>query len=74
MKSTPGLVRAQRITPSTVFTRRYLQQALDINSGIDGRIIGFSGNTSARSVDELNGLEELDTRLRQFCTGQQGFS
>jgi len=38
-----------------------LQQALDINSGIDGRIIGFSGNTSARSVDELNGLEELDT-------------
>lgn len=38
-----------------------LHQALDINSGIEGRIIGFSGNTSARSVDELDGLEELDT-------------
>jgi S-methylmethionine-dependent homocysteine/selenocysteine methylase len=38
-----------------------LQQALDANHGIDGRIIAFSGNTSARSVDELDGLEELDT-------------
>ena len=38
-----------------------LHQALDVNTGIEGRIIGFNGNTSARSADELDGLEELDT-------------
>lgn len=38
-----------------------LHQALDNNTGIEGRIIGFCGNTSARSADELDGLEELDT-------------
>ncbi|MCP4979309.1 MAG: homocysteine S-methyltransferase family protein [Gammaproteobacteria bacterium] len=38
-----------------------LHQALDKNSGIEGRIIGFSGNTSALSVAELDGLDELDT-------------
>lgn len=38
-----------------------LHQALDNNTGIEGRIIGFNGNTSTRSVDELDGLEELDT-------------
>jgi homocysteine S-methyltransferase len=37
-----------------------LQQALDLNPAIAGRIIGFNGNTSARSVEELDGLEELD--------------
>ena len=37
-----------------------LQQALDLNPDIAGRIIGFNGNTSARSVEELVGLEELD--------------
>lgn len=35
--------------------------ALDRNPGIGKRIIAFAGNTSARSVDELDGLEELDT-------------
>lgn len=38
-----------------------LQRALENNKGIEGRIIGFNGNTSTRSVDELDGLEELDT-------------
>ncbi|MCP4186225.1 MAG: homocysteine S-methyltransferase family protein [Gammaproteobacteria bacterium] len=38
-----------------------LHQALENNSGIEGRIIGFSGNTSTKSADELDGLEELDT-------------
>lgn len=38
-----------------------LHQALDNNTGIEGRIIGFCGNTSARSADELDGLVELDT-------------
>ena len=37
-----------------------LQQALDHNPDIAGRIIGFNGNTSARTVEELDGLEELD--------------
>ena len=37
-----------------------LQQALDLSPDIAGRIIGFNGNTSARSVEELDGLEELD--------------
>jgi homocysteine S-methyltransferase len=37
-----------------------LQQALDLSPEIAGRIIGFNGNTSARSVEELDGLEELD--------------
>lgn len=39
---------------------RVLQQALDKNPGIESRIVSFSGNTSARSVDELDGIEELD--------------
>jgi homocysteine S-methyltransferase len=38
-----------------------LNLALDNNAGIESRIIGFNGNTSTRSVDELDGLEELDT-------------
>ncbi len=38
-----------------------LNLALDNNAGIEGRIIGFNGNTSTLSVDELDGLEELDT-------------
>jgi homocysteine S-methyltransferase len=38
-----------------------LQQALEKNPGIEGRIISFSGNTSARTTAELDGLEELDT-------------
>lgn len=37
-----------------------LQHALDLSPDIAGRIIGFNGNTSARSVEELDGLEELD--------------
>jgi len=37
-----------------------LQQALDHNPDIAGRIVGFNGNTSARTVEELDGLEELD--------------
>ena len=38
-----------------------LQQALERNPDISGRIVAFSGNTSARSAAELDGLEELDT-------------
>jgi len=38
-----------------------LQQALEKNPGIEGRIVSFSGNTSARTAAELDGLEELDT-------------
>jgi len=38
-----------------------LQQALDKNPRVGNRIVAFAGNTSARSVDELDGLEELDT-------------
>jgi len=36
-------------------------QALDRNPRIGNLIVAFAGNTSARSVDELDGLEELDT-------------
>jgi len=36
-------------------------QALDQNPRIGNLIVAFAGNTSARSVDELDGLEELDT-------------
>ena len=38
-----------------------LLQALDRNPRIGNLIVAFAGNTSARSVDELDGLEELDT-------------
>lgn len=38
-----------------------LQSALQINPEIGDRIVAFSGNTSARSADELDELEELDT-------------
>jgi homocysteine S-methyltransferase len=37
-----------------------VHEVLDRNPEITGRIVCFSGNTSARSVDELDGLEELD--------------
>ncbi|MDX2314197.1 MAG: homocysteine S-methyltransferase family protein [Gammaproteobacteria bacterium] len=37
-----------------------LQQALALNPLAAERIVAFSGNTSARSVEELDGLEELD--------------
>jgi homocysteine S-methyltransferase len=37
-----------------------LQQALHRNPAIAGRIVAFSGNTSARTAAELDGLEELD--------------
>jgi homocysteine S-methyltransferase len=36
-------------------------EALQHNPGIGKRIVLFAANTSARSVDELDGLEELDT-------------
>jgi homocysteine S-methyltransferase len=36
-------------------------EALEHNPGIGKRIVLFAANTSARSVDELDGLEELDT-------------
>jgi homocysteine S-methyltransferase len=36
-------------------------EALQHNPGIGKRITAFAANTSARSVDELDGLEELDT-------------
>ncbi len=39
-----------------------MHRALDENPGIDGRITGFSGNTSALSADELNNIEELQTQ------------
>ena len=38
-----------------------LQQALELNPVAASRIVAFNGNTSARSVEELDGLEELDT-------------
>ncbi len=38
-----------------------LHSALDKNPSIQNRIIGFHGNTSPRSVDELVDLEELET-------------
>ena len=38
-----------------------LLKALESNPGIGERIAFFAGNTSARNVDELDGLEELDT-------------
>lgn len=37
-----------------------LQQALEKNPEIEGRIVSFSGNTSARTPAELDGLEQLD--------------
>jgi homocysteine S-methyltransferase len=40
---------------------RILQQALDKNPGIEGRIISFHGNTSDRSAAEIDGSEELIT-------------
>ena len=38
-----------------------MRMALERNPGVLGRLVAFSGNTSARSVDELDGLEELET-------------
>lgn len=40
---------------------RILQQALDRNTGIDGRIVSFHGNTSDLSAAELDGSRELIT-------------
>lgn len=37
-----------------------LHQALDLNPSVAGRIAAFSGNTSARSTEELDGLEQLE--------------
>ncbi len=45
-----------------------LLSALDANSGIDGRIIMFNGNTSSRSAAELDGLEILDTQAPEDFT------
>jgi homocysteine S-methyltransferase len=51
----PPLYSVNCVHPSVML------RALESNPGIGERIAFFAGNTSARSVDELDGLEELDT-------------